>query len=76
MLKNKQLMSVTIRTYMRQQQQLVSVRNRTLAQQMEDRPSVQVALKCKQSLKQHLGRSDIQAVRPTCRGPGGGAIGG
>ncbi|TRZ09028.1 hypothetical protein HGM15179_018084 [Zosterops borbonicus] len=45
-----------------QQQQLASARNRRLAQQMENRPSVQAALKLKQkSLKQRLGKSNIQA---------------
>lgn len=33
---------------MQQQQQLASARNRRLAQQMENRPSVQAALKLKQ----------------------------
>uniref|UniRef100_A0A2K6G468 Chromatin target of PRMT1 n=1 Tax=Propithecus coquereli TaxID=379532 RepID=A0A2K6G468_PROCO len=47
---------------MQQQQQLASARNRRLAQQMENRPSVQAALKLKQkSLKQRLGKSNIQA---------------
>lgn len=48
MLKNKQPMPVTIRASMQQQQQLASARNRRLAQQMENRPSVQAALKLKQ----------------------------
>nr|KAF6396438.1 chromatin target of PRMT1 [Rousettus aegyptiacus] len=62
MLKNKQPMPVTIRASMQQQQQLASARNRRLAQQMENRPSVQAALKLKQkSLKQRLGKSNIQA---------------
>ncbi|NXA14377.1 CHTOP protein, partial [Sapayoa aenigma] len=61
MLKNKQPMPVNIRATM-QQQQLASARNRRLAQQMENRPSVQAALKLKQkSLKQRLGKSNIQA---------------
>lgn len=47
MLKNKQPMPVNIRATM-QQQQLASARNRRLAQQMENRPSVQAALKLKQ----------------------------
>uniref|UniRef100_A0A9L0SLB7 Chromatin target of PRMT1 n=1 Tax=Equus caballus TaxID=9796 RepID=A0A9L0SLB7_HORSE len=62
MLKNKQPMPVNIRASMQQQQQLASARNRRLAQQMENRPSVQAALKLKQkSLKQRLGKSNIQA---------------
>uniref|UniRef100_A0A8C6N551 Chromatin target of PRMT1 protein C-terminal domain-containing protein n=1 Tax=Mus spicilegus TaxID=10103 RepID=A0A8C6N551_MUSSI len=64
MLKNKQPMPVNIRASMQQQQQqqLASARNRRLAQQIENRPSVQAALKLKQkSLKQRLGKSDIQA---------------
>ncbi|EDL41451.1 mCG12888 [Mus musculus] len=61
MLKNKQPMPVNIRASM-QQQQLASARNRRLAQQIENRPSFQAALKLKQkSLKQRLGKSDIQA---------------
>ncbi|XP_012663266.1 chromatin target of PRMT1 protein [Otolemur garnettii] len=60
MLKNKQPMPVNIRASMQQQQQLASARNRRLAQQMENRPSVQAALKLKQkSLKQRLGKSNI-----------------
>ena len=51
MLKNKQPMPVNIRASMQQQQQLASARNRRLAQQMENGPSVQAALKLKQSLK-------------------------
>uniref|UniRef100_UPI00398F1921 chromatin target of PRMT1a n=1 Tax=Pristiophorus japonicus TaxID=55135 RepID=UPI00398F1921 len=47
MLKNKQPPTVSIRATM-QQQQLASARNRRLAQQMENRPSVQAALKLKQ----------------------------
>uniref|UniRef100_A0A7N4PBV7 Chromatin target of PRMT1 n=1 Tax=Sarcophilus harrisii TaxID=9305 RepID=A0A7N4PBV7_SARHA len=105
MLKNKQPMPVNIRATMQQQQQLASARNRRLAQQMENRPSVQAALKLKQtlfaspasgcgricpscgwqsggrchatSLKQRLGKSNIQARlgRPT--GPlARGAVGG
>lgn len=55
-------MPVNIRASMQQQQQLASARNRRLAQQMENRPSVQAALKLKQkSLKQRLGKSNIQA---------------
>ncbi|KAL0591129.1 Chromatin target of PRMT1 protein [Plecturocebus cupreus] len=62
MLKNKQPTPVNIRASMQQQQQLASARNRRLAQQMENRPSVQAALKLKQkSLKQRLGKSNIQA---------------
>ncbi|NXP25794.1 CHTOP protein, partial [Scytalopus superciliaris] len=54
MLKNKQPMPVNIRATM-QQQQLASARNRRLAQQMENRPSVQAALK----LKQVRGKVDL-----------------
>nr|XP_009933177.1 PREDICTED: chromatin target of PRMT1 protein isoform X2 [Opisthocomus hoazin] len=61
MLKNKQPMPVNIWATMQQQQQLARARNRRLAQQMENRPSVQAALKLKQSLKQRLGKSNIQA---------------
>nr|XP_008262629.1 chromatin target of PRMT1 protein isoform X5 [Oryctolagus cuniculus] len=50
MLKNKQPMPVNIRASMQQQQQLASARNRRLAQQMENRPSVQAALKLKQTV--------------------------
>ncbi|KAF6737857.1 Chromatin target of PRMT1 protein [Oryzias melastigma] len=60
MLKNKQPAVVSIRATM-QQQHLASARNRRLAQQMENRPSVQAALNHKQSLKQRLGKSSIQA---------------
>ncbi|XP_069074198.1 chromatin target of PRMT1 protein isoform X3 [Pleurodeles waltl] len=76
MLKNKQPMPVNIRATM-QQQQIASARNRRLAQQMENRPSVQAALKLKQSLKQRLGKSNIQARlgRPVGALPRG-AIGG
>uniref|UniRef100_A0A8C8UMU0 Chromatin target of PRMT1 protein n=1 Tax=Peromyscus maniculatus bairdii TaxID=230844 RepID=A0A8C8UMU0_PERMB len=42
-----------------QQQQLASARNRRLAQQMENRPSVQAALKL--NFMQRLGKSNIQA---------------
>ncbi|XP_064596047.1 chromatin target of PRMT1 protein-like isoform X2 [Liolophura sinensis] len=42
-------------------QQQASVQNRRLAQQMANRPSVQAALKIKQSLKQRLGKSNIKA---------------
>ncbi|NXX83557.1 CHTOP protein, partial [Urocolius indicus] len=78
MLKNKQPMPVNIRATMQQQQQLASARNRRLAQQMENRPSVQAALKLKQkSLKQRLGKSNIQArlgrpAGPLVRGAMGG----
>ncbi|NXJ42106.1 CHTOP protein, partial [Ciconia maguari] len=78
MLKNKQPMPVNIRATMQQQQQLASARNRRLAQQMENRPSVQAALKLKQkSLKQRLGKSNIQArlgrpAGPVARGAMGG----
>uniref|UniRef100_F6TMB7 Chromatin target of PRMT1 n=1 Tax=Xenopus tropicalis TaxID=8364 RepID=F6TMB7_XENTR len=61
MLKNKQPMPVNIRATMQQQQHMASAKNRRLAQQMENRPSVQAALKLKQSLKQRLGKSNIQA---------------
>ncbi|XP_034868190.1 chromatin target of PRMT1 protein-like [Mirounga leonina] len=62
MLKNTQPMPVNIRASMQQQQQLASARSRRLAQQMENRPSVQAAFKLKQkSLKQRLGKSNIQA---------------
>uniref|UniRef100_A0A1A8CW04 Chromatin target of PRMT1 n=1 Tax=Nothobranchius kadleci TaxID=1051664 RepID=A0A1A8CW04_NOTKA len=60
MLKNKQPAAVNIRATM-QQQHLASARNRRLAQQMENRPSVQAALNHKQSLKQRLGKGNIQA---------------
>ncbi|XP_034457131.1 chromatin target of PRMT1a isoform X2 [Hippoglossus hippoglossus] len=47
MLKNKQPTAVSLRATM-QQQHLASARNRRLAQQMENRPSVQAALNHKQ----------------------------
>uniref|UniRef100_A0A671EM49 Chromatin target of PRMT1 n=1 Tax=Rhinolophus ferrumequinum TaxID=59479 RepID=A0A671EM49_RHIFE len=47
-LKDKQRTPVNIRASMQQRQQLASARNRRLAHQMEDRPSVQAALTCKQ----------------------------
>ncbi|XP_070840800.1 chromatin target of PRMT1a isoform X3 [Chaetodon trifascialis] len=47
MLKNKQPTAVSVRATM-QQQHLASARNRRLAQQMENRPSVQAALNHKQ----------------------------
>lgn len=50
MLKNKQPTAVSIRATM-QQQHLASARNRRLAQQMENRPSVQAALNHKQVRK-------------------------
>ncbi|KAL8184585.1 UNVERIFIED_CONTAM: hypothetical protein K2H54_021138 [Gekko kuhli] len=77
MLKNKQPIPVNIRATM-QQQQLASARNRRLAQQMENRPSVQAALKLKQkSLKQRLGKSNIQARLGRPAGPlARGALGG
>ncbi|NWI86400.1 CHTOP protein, partial [Pitta sordida] len=73
MLKNKQPMPVNIRATM-QQQQLASARNRRLAQQMENRPSVQAALKLKQV------RRDSRMQRPRERrswrgGLGRGAMG-
>ncbi|XP_034021323.1 chromatin target of PRMT1a [Thalassophryne amazonica] len=78
MLKNKQPTPVSIRATM-QQQHLASARNRRLAQQMENRPSVQAALNHKQSLKQRLGKSNIQArlgrpVGPLMRGGGRGGM--
>ncbi|XP_069031975.1 chromatin target of PRMT1a [Embiotoca jacksoni] len=77
MLKNKQPTAVSIRATM-QQQHLASARNRRLAQQMENRPSVQAALNHKQSLKQRLGKSNIQARlgRPVGALMRGGAPGG
>ncbi|XP_029298438.1 chromatin target of PRMT1a [Cottoperca gobio] len=77
MLKNKQPTAVSIRATM-QQQHLASARNRRLAQQMENRPSVQAALNHKQSLKQRLGKSNIQARlgRPVGTLMRGGAAGG
>ncbi|XP_012689931.2 chromatin target of PRMT1a isoform X2 [Clupea harengus] len=60
MLKTKQPTAVSIRASL-QQQHMASARNRRLAQQMENRPSVQAALHHKQSLKQRLGKSNIQA---------------
>ncbi|XP_061764342.1 chromatin target of PRMT1a [Nerophis ophidion] len=77
MLKNKQPTPVSIRATM-QQQHIASARNRRLAQQMENRPSVQAALNHKQSLKQRLGKSNIQARlgRPMGMGMRGGAVGG
>ncbi|XP_068603401.1 chromatin target of PRMT1a isoform X2 [Brachionichthys hirsutus] len=77
MLKNKPPTAVSVRATM-QQQHLASARNRRLAQQMENRPSVQAALNHKQSLKQRLGRSSIQARlgRPAGALPRGGAAGG
>uniref|UniRef100_A0A8C2QDT1 Chromatin target of PRMT1 protein C-terminal domain-containing protein n=1 Tax=Cricetulus griseus TaxID=10029 RepID=A0A8C2QDT1_CRIGR len=60
-LKNKQPMPVNMRASMQQQQQLASARNRRLTLQMENRPSVQAVLKLKQSSKQCLGKSNIQA---------------
>uniref|UniRef100_A0A8C5DBT1 Chromatin target of PRMT1 protein C-terminal domain-containing protein n=1 Tax=Gouania willdenowi TaxID=441366 RepID=A0A8C5DBT1_GOUWI len=79
MLKNKQPTAVSIRATM-QQQHLASARNRRLAQQMENRPSVQAALNHKQSLKQRLGKSNIQArlgrpVGGLMRGGGAGGRG-
>ncbi|KAM3595859.1 uncharacterized protein V6R79_004123 [Siganus canaliculatus] len=80
MLKNKQPTAVSIRATM-QQQHLASARNRRLAQQMENRPSVQAALNHKQSLKQRLGKSNIQArlgrpVGPLMHGGPAGGRGG
>ncbi|KAM6899516.1 chromatin target of PRMT1a [Xenentodon cancila] len=80
MLKNKQPTAVSIRATM-QQQHLASARNRRLAQQMENRPSVQAALNHKQSLKQRLGKGSIQArlgrpIGPLMRGGPMGGRGG
>ncbi|XP_026886375.1 chromatin target of PRMT1a isoform X3 [Electrophorus electricus] len=83
MMKNKQPTAVSIRATV-QQQHMASARNRRLAQQMENRPSVQAALQHKQSLKQRLGKSNIQArlgrpIGPLMRGGAGGrgfAVGG
>uniref|UniRef100_A0A8C2LWX5 CHTOP n=1 Tax=Cricetulus griseus TaxID=10029 RepID=A0A8C2LWX5_CRIGR len=58
---------------MQQQQQLACARNRRLTLQMENRPSVQAVLKLKQSSKQRLGKSNIQARLGTLAR---GAIGG
>ncbi|XP_071474515.1 chromatin target of PRMT1 protein isoform X3 [Marmota flaviventris] len=71
MLKNKQPMPVNIRASMQQQQQLASARNRRLAQQMENRPSVQAALKLKQTL---YASPDIGCGRicPSCGWASGG----
>ncbi|XP_041094895.1 chromatin target of PRMT1 protein-like [Polyodon spathula] len=60
MLKNRQPLPASVRASM-QAHHTASARNRRLAQQMENRPSVQAALKLKQSLKQRLGKSNIQA---------------
>ena len=77
MLRIKQPMSVNIRTSMQQQQQLASASNRRLTQHMENRPSVQTVLKRKQSLKQRLGKSNIQALLGRPIGTlASGAIGG
>ncbi|NWH94623.1 CHTOP protein, partial [Aegithalos caudatus] len=65
MLKNKQPMPVNIRATM-QQQQLASARNRRLAQQMENRPSVQAALKLKQVREK--GIWDLQDVEKNSSG--------
>ncbi|XP_012991074.1 chromatin target of PRMT1a [Esox lucius] len=83
MLKNKAPTAVSVRATM-QQQHMASARNRRLAQQMENRPSVQAALHHKQSLKQRLGKSNIQArlgrpIGALMRGGAGGrgfAVGG
>ncbi|KAM9419593.1 chromatin target of PRMT1 protein-like isoform 1-T1 [Salvelinus alpinus] len=83
MLKNKVPTAVSVRATM-QQQHMASARNRRLAQQMENRPSVQAALHHKQSLKQRLGKSNIQArlgrpIGALMRGGAGGrgfAVGG
>ncbi|KAG8536737.1 hypothetical protein GDO81_025770, partial [Engystomops pustulosus] len=62
MLKNKHPMPVNIRATM-QQQSLASARNRRLAQQMENRPSVQAALKLKQVRLRLRGRGCVPAAR-------------
>ncbi|XP_041501019.1 chromatin target of PRMT1 protein-like [Microtus oregoni] len=73
LVENKQSTPVTIRSSLQQQLQ-GSARNRRLAQQMENRPSVQAALK----LKQRLGnKRNIQAPLGLPRGDlSRGAIGG
>ncbi|KAM6958637.1 chromatin target of PRMT1a [Aplochiton taeniatus] len=76
MLKNKPPTAVSVRATM-QQQHMASARNRRLAQQMENRPSVQAALHHKQSLKQRLGKGNIQArlgrpIGALMRGAAGG----
>ncbi|XP_020666434.3 chromatin target of PRMT1 protein isoform X3 [Pogona vitticeps] len=63
MLKNKQPIPVNIRATM-QQQQLASARNRRLAQQMENRPSVQAALKLKQAA--FLPRRGLRKASSSC----------
>lgn len=63
MLKNKQPTAVSIRATM-QQQHLASARNRRLAQQMENRPSVQAALNHKQ-VRSNLGdHQGVDGLRP------------
>ncbi|CAO2596416.1 Chromatin target of PRMT1 protein [Lemmus lemmus] len=64
MLKNKEHMPVTIRASI-QQQELASARSRRLAQQMENRPSVQAALRLKQRL---VKKCNIQARLGRLRG--------
>lgn len=67
MLKNKQPTAVSIRATM-QQQHLASARNRRLAQQMENRPSVQAALSHKQVRSTRRWPTDVTAGgcwRPT-----------
>uniref|UniRef100_A0A8C0ZAZ6 Chromatin target of PRMT1 n=1 Tax=Cyanistes caeruleus TaxID=156563 RepID=A0A8C0ZAZ6_CYACU len=72
MLKNKQPMPVNIRATM-QQQQLASARNRRLAQQMENRPSVQAALKLKQVRGKGIwALQDVEKTAPERGGGGGG----
>ncbi|XP_061089340.1 chromatin target of PRMT1b [Conger conger] len=70
-LKNKQPVAVSIRATV-QLQHSASAHNRRLAQQMEHRPSVLAALQHKQSLKQRLGRSNIQARLGRSRATGWG----
>ncbi|XP_043857166.1 chromatin target of PRMT1 protein isoform X10 [Dromiciops gliroides] len=71
MLKNKQPMPVNIRATMQQQQQLASARNRRLAQQMENRPSVQAALKLKQTVYASP-ESGCGRICPSCGWQSGG----
>lgn len=65
MLKNKQPAAVSIRATM-QQQHLASARNRRLAQQMENRPSVQAALNQKQVRAPPSGWSRVPAGLGGC----------
>ncbi|NXH59339.1 CHTOP protein, partial [Rhabdornis inornatus] len=74
MLKNKQPMPVNIRATM-QQQQLASARNRRLAQQMENRPSVQAALKLKQEEREAREGKGMEGGIRGRGGPGRGGLG-